>query len=276
MTEDVAARASEFRRQGFTLARGFFSKDEAAAMLDDVQHCIRADEKPTALTDAGIIYTGNIFHRRSTIRTHLASQRVVDLLKPIMGGDIWAVMDQAVTKEPGAGVFRWHQDNGYNKLKRQHYQLWIALTETRAQNGALTLAPGSHRRGLLPHKFVGGGQMEVDAPIGETVVIDANVGDVIVFSSLLLHCTGPNQADAARVAYVAEYMPLSDYAWSARPPYFIVAEDGKSNPHYVQTQRGARSITNQLLYLAPRATEQAKSLLRPVRDAVRNRLRSRG
>lgn len=267
--DDGAKRAQEFRDQGFTVARGFFSKDEAARMLADVQHCIGDDKVPTALTDHGIVYTGAIFNRREYTRELLASQRVVDLLKPIAGGDLWVSMDQAVTKHPGAGVFRWHQDNGYNGIKVQHFQFWVALTETRKQNGALTLAPGSHKRGLLPHKFVGGGQMEVQGDIGDTVCIDATAGDVIIFSSLMLHCTGPNDADNSRVAYVAEYLPLGDLALEAKPPFFIAAENGVSNPHFEPTQRGAHSLKNQLMYLGPRLRRTAKRVLRPIRNALR-------
>ncbi len=208
-------------------------------MLADVQQCVAADKVPTSLTDRGIVYTGGIYLRREFTRSVLASQRVIDFLRPIAGGDLWVCMDQAVTKHQGAGVFRWHQDNGYNHLKVQHYQLWIALTETCQKNGALTLAPGSHKRGLLPHEFVGGGQMEVRADIGDTVCIDATAGDVILFSSLMLHCTGPNEAEQSRVAYVAEYMPLADYAFDATPPYFVAAQDGRSAPHFVPTQQGA-------------------------------------
>lgn len=267
--EQQTQRAKEFAEQGFTVARGFFSKEEAARMLEDVQRCIALDKEPTALTDRGIIYTGAIFNRCDFTREVLASQRVIDLLKPIAGGDLWVSMDQAVTKHPGAGVFRWHQDNGYNGIKVPHYQFWVALTPTRKQNGALTLAPGSHKRGLLPHKFVGGGQMEVQGPIGDTVCIDADIGDVIIFSSLMLHCTGPNEADNSRVAYVAEYLPLSDFNLDAKPPYYVAAEAGVSRPHFEPRQRGARSLRNQLLYLGPRLRRTAKRALRPIRKVLR-------
>ncbi|MFM2417484.1 MAG: hypothetical protein RL385_2207 [Pseudomonadota bacterium] len=179
---DAAIRTREFREQGFTVARGFFSKEEAARVLADVEACIEDDKKrPSTLTHNGIVYTGAIFNRCEYTRALLASQRLIDFISPIAGGDLWVAMDQAVTKHPGAGIFRWHQDNGYNRIKVEHFQLWIALTETRLSNGALMLAPGSHKRGLLPHKFMGEGQMEVDAPVGESVVIDATAGDVILF-----------------------------------------------------------------------------------------------
>lgn len=269
--DQIPSHAREYREQGFTVARGFFTPEQARELHAEVERCACADAGPTELTEGGIVYTGGIFMRSESTRKLLADQRVVDFLKPIAGPDLWVTMDQAVTKHPGAGVFRWHQDNGYNKLKTEHFQLWIALTKTRLKNGALTLAPGSHRRGLLPHRFMGSGQMEVDAEIGETLSIDADEGDLIVFSSLMLHCTGPNEADSTRVAYVAEYMPLNDFAPDMGPPYFVVCEAGKSNPHFVQEQAGARSVKNQLMYLGPRITRTAKNALRPLRNALTGR-----
>jgi hypothetical protein len=113
--------------------------------------------------------------------------------------------------------------------------------------------------------------MEVDADIGDTISIDADEGDLIVFSSLMLHCTGPNEANSTRVAYVAEYMPLREYAPDMKPPYFVAAEAGNSNAHFIQVQPGSRSVKNQLMYLAPRMARTAKSMFRPVRDAIKGR-----
>ncbi len=270
--------AREFREQGFTVVRGFFSKEETRHFLEEVERCAREDQEgvtAAGLTDNGINYIGSIFLRSKFVQQKLSEQRLIDFLRPIAGGDLWITMDQAVSKGPGAGIFRWHQDNGYTGLKTEHFQLWIALTETTKQNGALKLAPGSHKRGRLPHKYITSGQVEVLAPIGEEVCIDATAGDIILFSSLMLHSTGPNEADTTRVAYVAEYMPLSDYAFGLgekrfNPPYFIVAENGKSNPHFVDRQPGASSLRNQLLYLGPRIEHATKSALRPVRNVVKS------
>jgi ectoine hydroxylase-related dioxygenase (phytanoyl-CoA dioxygenase family) len=271
---EATSYVHEFRDQGFTVVRGFFSKEETKQFLNEVERCAREDETAASLTDNGITYTGKIFLRSEFVQQKLADQRLIDFLRPIAGDNLWITMDQAVSKEPGAGIFRWHQDNGYTGLKTEHFQLWVALTETTQQNGALKLAPGSHKRGVLPHKYITSGQVEVQAPIGAEVCIDATAGDVILFSSLMLHATGPNEADRRRLAYVAEYMPLSDYAFGVgasryNPPYFIVAEDGKSNPHFVNRQPGAMSLRNQMLYLGPRVKHTAKTLLRPIRSAVR-------
>lgn len=267
--------AREFHEQGFTVVRGFFSKEETQLFLKEVERCASEDKTTAGLTDNGIVYTGRIFLRSEYVQQKLADQRLIDFLRPIAGDNLWITMDQAVSKQPGAGIFRWHQDNGYTGLKTEHFQLWIALTETTQQNGALKLAPGSHKRGQLPHKYITSGQVEVQAPIGEEVVIDATAGDVILFSSLMLHATGPNEADTTRVAYVAEYMPMSDYAFGTgknryKPPFFIVAEQGKSNPHFVNHQPAAMNVRNQLLYLGPRIENMAKDALRPVRNTVKS------
>lgn len=264
---DYPKHAAEYAERGYTVLRGLLSKAEAARMLAEVERCAALETRKAALNANGIGFAGEIFIHSDFARSILARTDIVELISAVAGGDLWISMDQAVTKHPGAGIFRWHQDNGYNQLKREHFQLWIALTETRQQNGALKLVPGSHKRGLLPHTFKGVGQMEVDEEVGEHVTIDADAGDVILFSSLMLHCTGPNEADSKRVAYVAEYMKLSDYAPGAGAPYFIVAQGGKPNPHFTRIPPGALSLRNQLLYLRPRLLAAAKRPARMVRDA---------
>lgn len=267
-TLDLQKHAAEYERQGYTVIRGLLTKPEAARFLSEVERCAALDSRKAALNCNGIGFTGEIFIHSLFVRSILTRQDVIDLVSAVAGGDLWISMDQAVTKHPGAGVFRWHQDNGYNQLQCEHFQLWIALTKTRQQNGALKLVPGSHKRGRLPHSFKGLGQMEVDEEVGGHVTVDADAGDVILFSSLMLHCTGPNNADSKRVAYVAEYMKLSDYAPSASPPFFIAAEGGFSHPHFVRSAPGALSVRNQLMYLRPRVAAAARSSARFIRDLI--------
>jgi len=264
--------AQEFQEQGFTVASGFFSQADAATLLAEVERWMSHEVTHDRLTEGGLIFTGNVFKNSPVVQAFLAQQRLIDFLKPIAGGDLWVRHDQAVSKRPGAGEFRWHQDNGYNQLRTQHFQVWIALTETRNQNGALWLAPGSHKRGLLPHTLVSGAQIEVQAPVGEPLCIDATVGDMIVFSSLMLHRTGPNEADSTRVAYVAEYMPMTDYDYRVAGPYFVAATGGKSDPHFVRFPPGGMSLKNQLLYLRPRIGSLIGRVRRPLRT-LRNTLR---
>jgi len=266
--------AAEFREQGYTVARGFFSKGEASELLQEAERRMNDSDTYDPLSENGMTFTQNVFKKSRKCQSFISQQRIIDFLRPIGGGDLWVRWDQAVTKRPGGGVFRWHQDNGYNGLLTEHYQLWVALTETRNQNGALWLAPGSHKRGLLPHRKAGKAQIEVESEVGETLCVDANIGDMIVFSSLMLHRTGPNEGDSKRVAYVAEYMPYKDYDFGLRGPYFMAAEGGVSNPHFVHFQPGTFSLDNQRLYLAPRARRFVRNVRRVpgvLRDVIRAR-----
>ena len=77
----------EFRERGFVIARGFFSRDECRRILADVEHCIQDDEasdgKPP-LSYGGIVYTGEVFQRSAYTRSTLASQALIDFIKPIV------------------------------------------------------------------------------------------------------------------------------------------------------------------------------------------------
>jgi hypothetical protein len=246
------SHADEFREQGYTVARAFFTADECRELAGEVERRMKDPDTYDPLTQNGLVFTQNVFKKSKPCQALISQQKLIDFLRPIAGGDLWVRWDQAVTKRPGGGVFRWHQDNGYNGLLTEHYQVWIALTESKNQNGGLWLAPGSHKRGPLHHERAPGAQIECTAEIGDSLCIDATIGDLIVFSSYMLHRTGPNEADRARLAYVAEYMPCSDYDFGVSGPFFVAARDGVSRPHFVRLQPGLFSLKNQKMYLMPR------------------------
>jgi ectoine hydroxylase-related dioxygenase (phytanoyl-CoA dioxygenase family) len=152
--------------------------------------------------------------------------------------------DQAVAKGPHSGVFAWHQDNGYNRLPQQHYQVWIVLSEMRADNGGLWLVPGSHKRRLrrerVANHFAAVGSDRYDDPDSGRLFIEADAGDVVVFSSLMLHKTYENVTEQARWAYVAEVMRLGDFDPTIAPPYFVVARDGQPVHEFVDRLASAR------------------------------------
>jgi hypothetical protein len=82
--------------------------------------------------------------------------------------------------------------------------------------------------------MVGVGTERYDAADGgERVWVEADVGDVIVFSSLLLHKTYENTTASSRWAYVAEILKLGDYDPTIRPPYYVFARDGRPAGEFV-------------------------------------------
>lgn len=236
---------TEFDKNGFVILRGFFSEQEAQNVLETIKFSKHPNNKDR-LTKGAMTFYSNLYRYSEEIQSFAAQQKIVDVLKGLIGPDIWMRHDQAVAKGPGADTFPWHQDNGYNKLKDGHFQFWIALTEMNQDNGGLWLQPGSHKQ-ILPHKKVGNEQVYDGIP-ENPVAIAAKPGDVIIFSSFCLHSTTPNITQKDRWAYVLEYMSFDYYDPFLEPPYFIIARDGKSCPEFVESYRGSNNLANRLKY----------------------------
>jgi len=56
------------------------------------------------------------------------------------------------------GPTPWHQDEAFREpgFEYDEISIWIALTDSTIENGAMAYIPGSHLFGLLPHRFQGG------------------------------------------------------------------------------------------------------------------------
>jgi ectoine hydroxylase-related dioxygenase (phytanoyl-CoA dioxygenase family) len=253
---DLAAR---FRAQGYVRLDGFFSPDEISKLEREIASAAALAEGESSLDRGGLTFDENVFLRSPYVRDFISQEKIVDVLSQVIGPGFFVRWDQCVRKVPGGAQFAWHQDNAYSRLRDEHYQFWIALTESTRENGGLSLQSVSTRE-RLPHSWVGN-HLVCTVKAGEEVSIDAVQGDVVVFSSFVLHHTGPNETDADRVAYVVEYMSLDSYDPLLRPPYFVVAEDGERSGRFVPTYPG-RSLKNRLSYLPLQAATRLRRLVR--------------
>lgn len=237
----------DFEKNGYVYIKDFFSKEEIANLIQEIKHA--ADQKG----DGDILDVGNLkfhallMHRNEKVRDFISQEKVVSFLSAFMGPDIWVRWDQAVEKKPGAGTFPWHQDNSYSGLKDQHFQFWISLTKMTKENGGIWLIPGSHKR-HLKHAF--NGSHTVYETKGETEhFVSAEIGDIVLFSSKLLHSTTPNVTDQSRWAYVIEYMKNDHVDPFIEPPYLMIAKAGKPALAYVDVHPSADRFINKLKYL---------------------------
>lgn len=151
--------------------------------------------------------------------------------------------------------------------------MWIALSDMTVGNGGLWLQPDSHKH-LLPHKWLDNHRVYDGTP-KDPVFVEAQVGDIVVFSSFMLHTTKPNITQQTRWAYVVEYMSLDHFDPSIEPPYFVVARDGKPKPEFVQFYRGRSNPLNQLKYVGFRQGLDWQSVKSLPRRLARAFLRAR-
>ncbi len=114
------------------------------------------------------------------------------------------------------------------------------------------------------------GSERYDAADSGKVFVEADAGDVVVFSSLLLHKTYENTTTRSRWAYVAEMLKLSDFDPTIAPPYFVAARDGKPVCEFVDSLACARDPA-QILKTLPLALRHhvAKPLVRRLRAALK-------
>lgn len=144
--------------------------------------------------------------------------------------------DNALWKEPfSGGELKWHQDYSYWPLAQPNaVTAWIALDDVDADNGAMSVAVGSHLTGeRLPAAF-GTGEpylheqrpstvkpIEDPRSLGfEVETVSLAAGEVSFHSALLWHTSGPNDSDRQRRAVVIRYV-ADGTIWlgSQRYPY---------------------------------------------------------
>lgn len=215
-----------FHREGFVIRRGVLDAAQVAELASGLAP-FQDEHATNPLSQDGMHFASNVFRRDDTVARLLGGPAVVDLLISLGLRDAWVRWDQAVWKHPGAPEFPWHQDNGYTELSAEHIQVWFALSRMRRENGGLVVLPGGHRR-LYQHRWENGHAKTDVAEHG--TAIEADPGDVVVFSSFLPHMTEPNRTGSDRLAYVAEYLPLDEPDPEVEPPHLVVLEDGR--PHF--------------------------------------------
>jgi ectoine hydroxylase-related dioxygenase (phytanoyl-CoA dioxygenase family) len=244
---DTQRFAKEFREKGYIELPAFFSRREVDDLLSAMRDAKQCETGRGRLDDEGLIFNHNLYFHNPPIQKFVSQKKIIDVLVPLVGPDIWIRWDQLVTKQPGGVEFPWHQDNGYNGLKNEHYQFWMALSESKPENGGLWLVPGSHKWGLLPHEWVGKHKVW-QGKVEEEVAISAEPGDAVLFSSMLLHRTKPNMSNIPRLAYILEYMSTKDYDPELKPPYFMVAKNGVPAAGFANTYAGRQNPLNYLKY----------------------------
>jgi ectoine hydroxylase-related dioxygenase (phytanoyl-CoA dioxygenase family) len=173
--------------------------EEAIAAKGGTQGISRANE---------ITFTSHLAQNDDAIRAFVLRPEFVAITTEILGPDVDLYWNQSVFKSPeGQKQFPWHQDDGYTPVTPSPYlTLWLALNDATPENGCISVMPGSHRRGLLPHKQSDIGLVCHDAEDPDQgVLVPVNAGSLAVFWSLTMHKSGANLSSGPRKAFVIQY-----------------------------------------------------------------------
>lgn len=133
-------------------------------------------------------------------------ERLVQPMIDLLGPDI-NLHDQKIPLKPPGHVTkqRWHQDWAYEEHDRAELAaLLLYLDDTAPDAGATKLAPGSHKRGALPHDRSDALAIEDELIGDDWIQPEMHPGDAIIIHTWLAHSIGDNLSDKTRamVAHV--------------------------------------------------------------------------
>jgi len=200
-----------FRENGFVNAGKLFDADELGTIAREYDRLVTLDTQVLGNEREGVFpYRAMLNFRSPALREILCHPKLLSIATAILGEDVRFWWDQGINKLPGSKSYiAWHQDNGYTQGRMPEYlTCWLALDASSLRNGGLEVVPGSHRGGQREHHMEGVHAVVPDAEVdnARAIALDAGPGDMLLFSSLLVHQTVGNETrDEQRRAWVIQY-----------------------------------------------------------------------
>ncbi len=209
-----------FQESGYEIVSGLFRRDE----IQDLR--IEADR---VASEANSVCVRHLSARSEVIRKLALSERLLNLIPE----GLFPVRSILFDKAPDQNwPVLWHQDltiavsekteaEGYGPwsvkegvihvqppvaLLERMITLRIHLDETSAENGALKVIPGSHRRGRISP------ESNSDLVRESEVVCECSAGDVLLISPLILHASNRTRIPSRRRVIHVEYAPVEALA----------------------------------------------------------------
>lgn len=117
-----------------------------------------------------------------------------------------------IKKPPGGRSAPWHQDHAYWEPELDYLALgvWLPMTDVTVDMGAMQFIPGSHKRGLVPHRHDDKPEHNLlttvePVDLSKAVACPLKKGGATFHHSETLHYTAPNTTDRVRLAFPMEF-----------------------------------------------------------------------
>lgn len=236
---DIGAAAAIYRQHGCLVVRGLMRRHVEAIRADveaAAQQALALLDRAEAIPEGWRTPDGTLFipappgftrdkqimvlacgYRTSAAFFQSAfDPTLLDLVEAILGPDIELFMDgQCLYKEPvGGHPKHLHQDSAYFEHRFEGPCAVLSyLVDTDLTNGALYVAPGSHRLGQLPHidTFSHLGLDEREWPWERALPVCGQAGDAIFFHVRTVHGSQENHSTGPRPVFIHRYRRADDY-----------------------------------------------------------------
>ena len=274
------AYLDHYREHGYAVVRGLFSADEIAELSAAFDRLYAE-----GMTHRASYRHQNVFFRIGrdanlgrivrmvqwpsyvdpVMNRFRLDRRMAAVLTPLIGPDMKQIINQMHWKPPGAEnvEFGYHQDirfrrprEAYRDPGSAYVQTGLAVDPHRADNGAMTVYPGSHRLGDL--SIAGPGPVMNQAMSDDDLIalnldparivhLTLEPGDLAMWNVFLIHGSGPNRSTDDRKLYINGYVSADKCdrgEWTFRggepcdlgEPVLVHYEDlhKRPEPHYVE------------------------------------------
>jgi ectoine hydroxylase-related dioxygenase (phytanoyl-CoA dioxygenase family) len=202
-----------YQRDGFVMVRALFDAEEIAILRASIEQDpqLRASlyDRNDAQGKATRMATWN-HPGESAYGLAARSQRVVDTMEDMLGGEVYHYHSKLTAKEPlEGGAWEWHQDYGYwyhnGCVFPYMASVMVALDRSTRENGCLQVLRGSHHAGRIDHGVMPGEQVGADPKRVdelrkrcELVYAEMEPGDGLFFHSNVMHRSDQNRSPSRR------------------------------------------------------------------------------
>jgi non-heme Fe2+,alpha-ketoglutarate-dependent halogenase len=202
------AQVERFRAEGYLSGLPVMSAAEADAIRARIERFEAA--RPADVSWAFDIKANLLFDWLYAIS---ADARALDMVEDLIGPDILVTNTVFRIKEPGSRTeYGWHQDSARILVEPAFVILYLAISESTAENGGLRVVPGTHDR-VRPFDIVvntaGQARRRVartrDVDVGRAVDLVLAPGEAAIFSGNLIHGSASNQSARRRIAILTDY-----------------------------------------------------------------------
>jgi len=231
MTLD-AEKIAQYERAGWCTTGPILQPGECDRITAEFEALRQQTVMLGAPEDGPLAYQPMLYASSPFLTRMIADPRLVEIAVSLVGPDVRMSWEQLVAKPPHASTeLPWHQDDGYAPTDPPGYlTCWLALDDADEENGCIWIIPGSHRHGIFRHRSAGPYfRSGIEAFGHEENAVPAPVrkGEALLFNSLTLHRSGPNECARARRAWIVQYCSagarhgntgeaLDDRVWVAR------------------------------------------------------------
>jgi non-heme Fe2+,alpha-ketoglutarate-dependent halogenase len=187
------------------------SLGEAARFRDSLEQFERAhpDQKP-------------VLRNKSHLALRWADELirhpgVLDAVEQVIGPNILCWGSSFFIKNARDPSFvSWHQDSTYWGLEPPDIvTAWVALSESVVANGAMRVAPGTHRMDQIPHRdtfaannlLSRGQEVAVEIDPDKAISLELQPGEMSLHHVRLVHGSEPNPSDRRRIGFAIRYLP---------------------------------------------------------------------